>query len=133
MLCVVIDTSVLVSALISNGKPRELLKRGLENEFSIVTSDLILKELATVLRRPQFKTSEAEINAIILALKRSARVVNVKSKLKAVKEDPKDEAIVCTAYDGHADVIVTGDSHLLNLRSLRGISIITVKNALEML
>ena len=68
MLRVVFDTNVLVSALISDGKPRELLKRGIEGQFSIVTSDLILKELTMVLRRPKFKTNEDEIHETILAL-----------------------------------------------------------------
>jgi predicted nucleic acid-binding protein len=43
MLRAVLDTNVLVSAIISDGKSRELLKRGITNQYSIVTSDLILK------------------------------------------------------------------------------------------
>jgi putative PIN family toxin of toxin-antitoxin system len=133
MLRAVLDTNVLVSAIISDGKSRELLRRGIANQFSIITSDLILKELVTVLRRPKFKTSEDEINRIILALIRSAEVIRVKSKLEAVKEDPKDDIIIETAYDGSADMIVTGDSHLLALENFRGIQIITVENMLGLL
>ena len=58
MLRVVLDTNVLVSAIISNGRPRQLLKKGISNQFSIVTSELILQELAKVIHRPKFKTSE---------------------------------------------------------------------------
>ena len=133
MLRVVLDTNVLVSAMISNGKPRELLRKGIDNQFSIVTSDLILKELATVLRRPKFKTSENEIHRIILAMIQSSEVTKVKSKFKAVKEDPKDDMVVNTAYDGHADIIVTGDKHLLKMENFRGIKIITIKNMFELL
>ena len=133
MLRVVLDTNVLVSAMISNGKPRELLRKGIDNQFSIVTSDLILKELATVLRRPKFKTSEDEIHRIILAIIWSSEITNVKTKFKAVKEDPKDDMVVNTAYDGHADIIVTGDKHLLEMENFRGIKIITIKNMLELL
>ena len=60
MLRAVLDTNILVSAIISDGKSRELFKMGITNQYSIVISDLILKELATVLRRPKFKTSEEE-------------------------------------------------------------------------
>lgn len=133
MLRVVLDTNVLVSATISSGKPRELLRKGIVNNFSIVTSDLILKELVTVLRRPKFKTSEDEIHKIILALIQSSKVVSVKSKFKVIKEDPKDDMIVNTAYDGQADIIVTGDKHLLEFDNFRGIKIITVEAALNML
>jgi len=133
MLRVVLDTNVLVSAIISDGKSRELLRRGIANQFSIITSDLILKELVTVLNRPKFKTSEDEINRIIRAFIKSAEIVSVKSKLEAVKQDPKDNIIIETAYDGNADIVVSGDSHLLVLKAFRGIKIMTVENMLGLL
>jgi uncharacterized protein len=130
---VVLDTNVIVSAVISDGKPRELFRKGIEGQFSIVTSDLMLKELARVLRRPKFKTSPGEIRKITLALLSTAEVVNVKTRLKVVKEDPKDDMVIETAYDGHVDFIVTGDSHLLELETLKGIKIVTVEKALKIL
>jgi putative PIN family toxin of toxin-antitoxin system len=133
MLRVVLDTNVLVSAIISDGKSRELLRRGIANEFSIITSDLILKELVSVLNRPKFKTNEDEINRIMLALIKSAEIVIVKSKLEAVKEDPKDNIIIETAYDGKADIIVSGDRHLLTLKTFKGIRIMTVEGMLRSL
>jgi putative PIN family toxin of toxin-antitoxin system len=133
MLRVVLDTNVLVSAIISDGKPRELFRKGIESQFSIVTSDPMLKELSRVLRRPKFKTNPSEIHRITFALLSSTEVVSVKTKLKVVKEDPKDDVVIETAYDGHADLIVTGDSHLLELESFRGIKITTVEKALKLL
>jgi len=133
VLRVVLDTNVLVSAIISDGKSRQLLRKGIANQFTIITSNLILRELATVLRRPKFKTSEEEINRIILALGRVAQVVSVKSRFQVVREDPKDDMILETAYDGSADVIVSGDSHLLALQNFRGIKILTVQSMLELI
>ena len=127
---VVLDTNVLVSAIISNGKSRELLKKGIENQYSIVMSDLILKELITVLRRPKFDLSEDELQRTILAQIRTAEVVKVKTKIKAVKEDPKDDMIIDTAIDGCADTIVTGDNHLLALKCFMGIKVTTVEKML---
>jgi uncharacterized protein len=60
-------------------------------------------------------------------------VVNVKTKLKVVKEDPKDDIVIETAYDGHVDFIVTGDRHLLELESFREIKITTVEKILKIL
>ncbi len=130
---VVLDTNVLVSATICDGKSRELLKRGIENQFSIVTSDPILRELARVLHRPKFKTSLGEARRITLALMRSAEVVDLETKLRVVKDDPKDDMVIETAVDGHADVVVSGDSHLLELESFRGIRMLTVEQALAFL
>ena len=59
MLRAVLDTNVLISAIISDGKPRKLLEKGITSQFSIVTSDLILKEFVTVLSRPKFKISKS--------------------------------------------------------------------------
>ena len=133
MFRVVLDTNVLVSAIISDGKSRELLKKGIANQYSIVMSDLILKELITVLRRPKFDLSEDELQRTIIALIRTAEVVNVKTKIKVVKEDPKDDMIIETAIDGCADTIVTGDNHLLVLKCFRGIKVTTVENMLASL
>ena len=133
MLRVVLDTNVLVSAIISDGKPRELFRKGITKEFCIITSDLLLRELAAVLRRPKFKTDEDEIHRIILALMQAAEVVEVVSKFNMVEEDPKDDMIVETAYDGKADFVVSGDSHLLALNSFRDIKIISVKRMLACL
>jgi putative PIN family toxin of toxin-antitoxin system len=133
MLRVVLDTNVLVSAIISDGKPQELFRKGITKEFCIITSDLLLRELAAVLRRPKFKTDEDEIHRIILALMQAAEVVEVVSKFNMVEEDPKDDMIVETAYDGKADFVVSGDSHLLALNSFRDIKIISVKRMLACL
>jgi putative PIN family toxin of toxin-antitoxin system len=127
MFRVVLDTNVLVSAIISDGKSRELLKKGIAKQYSLVLSDLIIKELIDVMRRPKFDISEDELQRTVLALIRTAEVVNVKTKIKAVKEDPKDDMIIETAIDGCADIIVTGDSHLLSLTTFKGIKIITVE------
>ena len=126
----VLDTNVLVSAIISNGKPRELLRKGISKEFCIVTSDLILRELGTVLRRPKFKTDEDEIHRVILVLMQASEVIEVVSKFNLVEEDPKDDMVVETAYDGKADFIVSGDSHLLSLKNVKGIRIVNAKQML---
>jgi hypothetical protein len=91
---------------------------------------LILKELVSVLNRPKFKATREEINRIISALMKSAEIVVVKSKLEAVKQDPKDNIIIETAYDGKADIIVSGDKHLLALKKFEGIKIVSVEETL---
>ena len=129
----VLDTNVVVSAVISDSESRVLLKKGIENQFFMVTSDLILKEIATVLRRAKFKTAEDEIRRVVVALIRSSEVVTVKSNYDFVKDDSKDNIIINTAYDGNADFIVTGDKHLLKLKEFKNIQIITIESMLKLL
>ena len=74
-----------------------------------------MNELEVVFSGPKFKTIQDERHRIILFLIQTAEVVNVKSKLRVVKEDFKDDIVVATVYDGRSDMIVSGDSHLLRL------------------
>lgn len=133
MLRVVLDTNVLVSALIATGKPRDLLARGIAGEFTLITSRPMLNELILVLRRTKFNTSEDEIHKVVSALIQSSELVHTKSEFKAVMKDPSDDIIVITAYDGQADIIVTGDKQLLALEKFKRIDIVTVKRMLEIL
>ena len=130
---VVLDTNVIVSAVISKGKPRELLNRGIKNRFSLVISESILKEIETVLRRPKFKASEDETQRIILAVMQSADMVRVESDFRVIEDDPTDNMILNAAFDGRVDFIVTGDKALLRLRNFREIRILSVSEALNQL
>ena len=133
MLRVVLDTNVIVSAVISGGKPRQLLDRGIDGRFQIVVSESILKEVGTVLHRQKFRASDDEISNTILALMQSGDVTAVTSNFNVVEEDPADDAILNTAFDGGAGVLVTGDRHLLELKEFKRTKILSVKDALKRL
>lgn len=51
----------------------------------------------------------------------------------SVPDDPDDEIVLACAMQGQADLIVTGDQHLLALGTFRGIPIVTVRSLLERL
>ena len=128
---VVLDTNVIVSALISNGKPRELLNLGIHGRFSLVVSEFILKEIETVMRRPKFNTSENETKRIVSAVMQSADMVRVESNFQVIENDPSDNMILNTAYDGRADFIATGDKALLHVKNFKEIRILSVSQALS--
>lgn len=130
---VVLDTNVIVSAVVSGGKPRQLLDRGIDGRFQIVLSEFILKEVGAVLRRPKFGASDDEVSNTILTLMQSGDVTTVTSAFKAVEEDPADDAILNTAYDGGAEILVTGDRHLLELKQFKRTKILSVSEALKRL
>jgi putative PIN family toxin of toxin-antitoxin system len=80
-------TNVLVSAAISQGKARDIFNKGVEEEkFSLISSEPILEELTTVLRRPKFKMSSEETDEIILALIQTAELVTISSDLDLSKK-----------------------------------------------
>jgi hypothetical protein len=134
MLRVVLDTNVLVSGLIMLGKPRELLSIIARREATLVLSKEILNEFTKVMRRNKLTeyVTEEQIERFIENIERIAEFVELKSHLEVVN-DPKDDIVINTAIDGRADLIVSGDHHLLSLKEFRGIKIVSVDEAVRKL
>ncbi len=133
MLRVVLDTNVLVSAIIRNGKPRKLFQMGIDGKYRILMSRQTVDELFEVLQRPKFKMTMDEIIRIISAIGRSSENVPITSTLQVVADDPDDDTIINTAYDGKADYIVSGDPDIKSLKNFEGIKIVTVDEMLKIL
>ena len=127
---VVLDTNVLVSAIIKRvGKPNQILTRAQTN-FSWLTCEFILTELIEVLARKHIQTkykkwvTRFRRDKFLQTVSEVAVVVEVRTQLDAVA-DPKDNFVLACAVDGRADYLVTGDSHLLTLGKFGRIKIIT--------
>jgi putative PIN family toxin of toxin-antitoxin system len=134
MLKAVIDTNVLVSALIGTGKPRELWKAAVERKFTIIISKEMLVEFLGVVERRKFASiGRNSVERFVTQLIRISTMTSVKSGYKAVPDDPDDDMVINTAYDGNADYIVTGDSHLLAIGKFRNIKIINITSFLKLL
>jgi len=133
MLRIVLDTNVLISATIGEGKPRDLLQLARRQQFLLVISEQIVEEFVEVLQRPGFKTSRRDIREAKNALVKIGKTIKVTSKRNVIEEDPDDDVFINAALDGKADYIVSGDFHLLNLASYKGIEIVTVADMLKKL
>ena len=131
---IVLDTNVLVSALITKGTPPDLLYQAWDaGTFQLVTSIEQLDELKRVIAykklRPFITLDEAE--ALLETIDAAAVVVEGIPDVD-VSSDPDDNVILATAIAGEADLLVTGDkSGLLALNAVHGIHIVTPKDALE--
>ncbi len=131
---VVLDTNVLVSALIGKGKPAKFFRNVLQKRIELLTSKPILDEFVEVIARPKFLdyVGESEVKGFLQLIVDVSAVVDVRSKFNVIA-DRSDNSILATAYDGKADYIVSGDKHLLKLREFRRIKIVTVGQMLEIL
>jgi len=130
MFRVVFDTNVLVSAMLSEGKSHSLLGKAISKKFTLVVSDLILEEFEDVIQRPKFRFTVDEFGMMFHVLMQTVELVDVVSNFEVVERDFKDDMVLETAYDGKADFVVSGDDHLLSLKSFRGINIVSVKEML---
>lgn len=128
---VVLDTNVLVSALIRDGKPRVLLHRLFDEGHTVVFSRAIVEEFSSVAanRRIRRYVTAHETAVFLGALIGRGEAVRLKSRFRMLGSG--DDYILRTATDGHAELIVTGDAHLLSLASFRGIRIRSVPETLE--
>jgi putative PIN family toxin of toxin-antitoxin system len=133
---IVLDTNVLVSALITKGTPPDLLYQAWDaGTFVLVTSIAQLDELARVLTykklRPYITQDEAD--ALLETIDAAALVVEGLPDID-LSPDPDDNLILATAIAGKADMLVTGDkSGLLELQAVHGIPIVTPKAAIKRL
>jgi len=128
---IALDTNVLVSAFISRrGQPARLLDILLTfPRIQLVSSEPILEELRDVLSREEVKErfhySTRDIESFVRAVRNVLLRVNIKSNFKVVVDDPKDDVVLNTAYDGKASYVVSGDHHLQELRRFKGIKIVS--------
>lgn len=129
---VVFDTSVYVSAFVIPGSlSDEAYYRARLGEVDLFTSVAILTELASKLR-DKFDWSEERIRAALKSISRAAQVVKTTPHLTVVR-DPTDNRILECAEKVEADLIVTGDPHLLKLRRFGLAGIVRVSTFLRIL
>ena len=131
---VVLDTNILIGALITKGTPpARLYQAWLRNEIELVTSTAQLAELTDVLARPRLhKFLDADEAAAIVKNIGSRALVLAELPLVRLSPDPKDNPILATAIAAEADLIVSGDErHMLSLGEVEGIPVVTAREALE--
>ena len=131
---VVLDTNILVAALITKGTPPDRLYRAwLRGEIRVVTCRAQIAELAAVLARPRLQRylDADEAAAIVDNLDARALVIEDPPHVD-LSPDPKDNPILAAAIAGKADLIVSGDKkYMLALTAVHGIPIVTARGASE--
>lgn len=126
---VILDTNTLVSGIAWMGPPAEVLIALREGRHDLILSPDLLAELARVLRYPKLRiaASHPSLPGIMEWLHRPEHIVIAQEKIRVIQSDPADDLVLEAAIAGKADVIVSGDRHLLRLGSFRGIPIITAR------
>ena len=131
---VVLDTNIVVSALISRGSPPDQLYRAwIDNRFTLVSSADQIQELLRVLRYDRIRSrihpdDEREV------LVHFSTLADLAEDLPHVElsRDPDDNRILATAIAGNADLIVSGDRRdMLSLSQVERIAILTARDAVE--
>ena len=130
----VLDTNAIASGLAGFARPSStpgsLLRAWRTGAFTLVTSEVILAELARTLAKPYFArylTAEQATRAIDL-LRLEATLTPITMQVSGVATHPEDDLILATAASGRADYLVTGDRQLRRLGSFQGTIILSPGN-----
>ena len=99
--------------------------RRIADQATLLVSDALLEELASVLARPKFDryVSAEERQEFVRLLVRVAEPVPILRRIRACR-DPKDDLLLEIAINGQASVILTEDRDLLALHPFEGIPIL---------
>lgn len=128
---VVLDTNVLISAIVFGGKPREVFELILMEKVNLAISREILNEMRGVLSGRKFRYPQQVLHSILHSLENLAEFVVPQKPVKIIKDDPADNRILECALEAGAHIIISGDRHLLDVKRYRGIKIISPSDFLE--
>ena len=122
---IVLDTNVLISALLFGGKPRRVLNLVISGSVDCTLSPVILDELKEVLQRPKFGFSADACLHIIEELHGICDIISPSVSVEVIGSDPDDNRILECAKEAQAHFIVSGEPQLLDLGSFEGIRILS--------
>lgn len=129
MLKVVFDTNVYVSAFISpNSKAEDAYLLAVRGKIELYTSVSILTELARNLRE-KFHWDDSKVKAALKHISKVATVIKPSIKITLLQDETDNRILEC-AKAADADLIVTGDKHLLSLKEFEGIGITRIADFL---
>jgi uncharacterized protein len=131
---IVLDTNVIVSALIWGGKPLKLLELAAEGTITLCTSPELIAELADVLSRShlaqRLADKQSSIEQAMSDYAELALIFTPPSVPRVVPDDVDDDHVIAAAAAAAAVAIVSGDSDLLRLGEHGGVAIWTVAEAI---
>ena len=130
---VVIDTNVVISALLFGGIPGQLIPLWKSGHIITLASAEIIDEYIRVMTYPKFKLTEEEIHYLLYSeILPYFEVVSVGPALSSIIEkDPSDDKFILCANAGNAKVIISGDQHLLSRKKYKTIKILSPEQFLK--
>ncbi len=132
MVKVLIDTNVIISALLFGGKPREILKLAITKHIEAVTSPPLLAELLDVLSK-KFSFPKETLKLTEHKIKQSFRMVHPIKQVDILNDNNPDNRVLEAALEGNCRYIITGDKELLALGSFEDVTILTANKFLNLL
>jgi hypothetical protein len=121
---VVLDTNVLVSGLLFGGAPGRLVDLWKAERIRPVMSSEMVSEFLLVLAYPKFQLTEEDIHYLLyVEVLPYVKLAKVRSGPVVIASDPSDDMFLRSVAATGAKYIISGDRHLLQLKSYKRIPI----------
>jgi putative PIN family toxin of toxin-antitoxin system len=133
---VVADTNTVLSAFLWGGPPAAVLAAAREGRITLFTSPVLLAELEDVLSREKFAERIRRVGSSVAQILAGYRVLVTIVRPAAIEptvRDPDDDHVLACAAAAQAQLIVSRDKDLLDLRQYRGTTILASADALRRL
>jgi len=118
-----IDTNVIISGITARGYSFDVIKDAID-KHAVYYTGYLLEEIQRILST-KFSLSKDVIHFSIFIIKRDLIKGKTASKVENVCRDPDDNQILADALANEIEVIITGDGDLLDLKSYKGVKIIS--------
>lgn len=126
----VFDTNIFISAfLLPGGHGDKAYRLAIWGSVELYSSPAIITEVASTLRT-KFEWDSANTLLAVRSIGRVATVIKPVQRLKVLSDDPDKRILEC-AVESDADLIVTGDRHLLGLKSYEGLAVVRLRDFLR--
>lgn len=133
----VLDSNTAISGLLWGGAPGRLIDAAEQRRIELASSTALLAELQGVLSRTKFAAQLSKRGLRVADLFDGyATLVLCVSPIttpRLVERDPDDDHVIACALAVQADAIVSGDSDLPTLGTVRGMPILTARQALDLI
>ncbi len=123
------DTNIVVSGLLWRENPRRVLDAARDGIIELFTSPVLIEELEDVLSREKFakrlEAASVTVQELLEGYSALATVIDAEPIEPVIIRDPDDDAVLACALSAEAEIIVSGDDDLLDLKEYQGIRILT--------
>jgi putative PIN family toxin of toxin-antitoxin system len=125
---VVFDTNILVAAFVTEGICARLLRRARLRQFLLFTCPFLLEEFEQVLTGKIHATRKELLDAVQIISEAAHAAIETVNPIEGVCRDKDDDNVLACAKAAKADYLVTGDTDLLELKEIDGISILSPRD-----
>ncbi len=121
----ILDTNVFVSGIFFSGPPFKIIDYWRRGNVSLMISPDIIDGYQRISEKLSIQFPEVELEPWIELLMLKAKLIDAPPFLESVCEDPDDDKFLACAVASKANVIVSGDKHLLAVSGHQGITVLT--------